>query len=116
VQPSSEVLSTASEQSCAEQLAKFFRNAMPVRIPVQVTALRGGNARLREATLVLFSTSEHAIFPSTLPLEFNDSVRIEGSHKKRVANAAVVAVHYHEGRKAIAVKFSQPVGNWVTQP
>jgi hypothetical protein len=107
---------TLSELSCAEQLARFFANAKPVRVPVQVTSLRVGNARLREATVVEYGASQHAIFLSTLPLEFDDRVRIERNGIGDAAEAAVVAVQYHEGRKAVAVRFLQGHCDWVTEP
>jgi hypothetical protein len=107
----------ANEAGCAEQLARFFPQARPVRIPVQVTALRGGRTRLREAAVVEFGSPEHAIFLSTLPLEFDDHVRIEASGERRPAEATVVGVQYHEGSKAIAVRFSPGPCDWaVTQP
>jgi hypothetical protein len=102
-----------TELSCAGQLARFFSQARPVRIPVTVTALRGGNLKLREAAVVEFGTAEHAIFISTLPLEFDDRVRVE-SDRKQVADATVVAVQYQEGRKAVAVKFTNGPCTWVT--
>ena len=89
---------------------------MPVRIPVQVTALRGGRTKLREATVVEFGGREHAIFLSTLPLEFDDHVRLEAAQEGRPAEATVVAVQYHEGRKAVAVSFLQGPCAWVTRP
>jgi hypothetical protein len=104
------------EQGCAEQLARFFANAAPVRVPVQVTALRGGHAKLREATVLEFAAADFAIFISTLPLEFDDRVRLEGNPKTRHADATVIAVQYHEGRKAVAVRFTQGPCEWVTQP
>lgn len=107
---------TANEPGCAEQLARFFPGATRVRVPVQVTALRGGSTRLREATVVEFGGSEHAIFLSTLPLEFHDHVRIERGSHGGTADAAVVAVRYHEGCKAVAVRFLQGPCAWVTQP
>jgi hypothetical protein len=108
---------TASEQDCAEQLARFFPQARPVRIPVQVTSSRGGKTSLREAAVVEFGGPDHAIFLSTLPLEFDDRVRIEASGEGRPAEATVVGVQYHEGRKAVAVRFLQGPCDWVvTQP
>lgn len=106
----------ASEKNCAEQLARFFPQAKPVRIPVQVTALRGGRTRLSEATVVEFGGREHAIFLSTLPLEFDDHVRLEEARAGQATEATVVAVQYHEGRKAVAVSFLQGPCEWVTQP
>jgi hypothetical protein len=103
----------AEEQSCAEQLARFFPQVGPVRIAVQVISPRGGKTQLREATVVEFSSPEHAIFLSTLPLEFGDRVRLEASPKETPAEASVDAVQYHEGRKAVAVRFLQGPCSWV---
>lgn len=84
---------------------------------MQVTSPRGGKTGLREATLVEFSGAEHAIFLSTLPLEFGDHLRLDVIKEGRPAEATVVAVQYHEGRKAVAVRFLQGPCDWVvTQP
>jgi len=108
---------TGNGQGCAEQLARFFPQARPVRIPVQVTASRGGRTRLREAAIVEFGGPEHAIFLSSLPLEFDDRVQIEAAGEGQPTNATVVGVQYHEGRKAVAVRFLQGPCDWVvTQP
>jgi len=104
---------TANEQDCAEQLSRFFPQARRVRIPVQVTALRGGSTILREAAVVEYGGPEHAIFLSTLPLEFDDRVRIEATGEGRPAEATVVGVQYHEGRKAVAVRFLRGPCDWV---
>ena len=116
VKRSNELTLSENEQGCAEQLARFFPRANAVRVPVQITALRAGNANLREATVVEFGGSEHAIFLSNLPLEFDDRVRIERDRNGCAAEATVIAVQYHEGRKAVAVRFSQGPCAWVTQP
>jgi hypothetical protein len=108
---------TANEQDCAEQLARFFPQARPVRIAVQVTASRGGRTSLRESAVIEFGGPEHAIFLSTLPLEFDDRVRLVTTREGRPAEATVVGVQYHEGRKAVAVRFLQGPCDWVvTQP
>ena len=99
----------SQELGCAE--------AAPVRIPVQVLCPRGGSAPLREATVVEFSSAEHAIFLSTLPLEFGDRVKLETTMQGSFREATVDAVQYHEGRKAVAVKFlSGPNDGVVRQP
>jgi hypothetical protein len=116
VRRSSEITLTENGQGCAELLARFFPRATAVRVPVQITALRAGSARLREATVVEFGGSEHAIFLSSLPLEFDDKVRIERERNGGAADAKVIAVQYHEGRKAVAVRFLQGPCAWVTQP
>lgn len=65
---------------------------------------------------VEFAAADCAIFESTLPLEFDDRVRLERDGKFRKADATVIAVQYHAGRKAVAVKFTQGPCDWVTQP
>jgi hypothetical protein len=104
------------ELTCTRQLARFFSQVAAVRIPVQVTALRNAGSRLREATVVEFCGPEHAIFLSSLPLEFDDRVKLERDRSGRAAEAAVIAVQYHEGCKAVAVRFLQGARDWVTQP
>jgi hypothetical protein len=95
----------ADERECAEQLARFFPKLPAVRIPVRVTPQRPGQMKLQEATVVEFGTREYAIFLSKLALEFDDRVRIVREGGGRPAEAAVIALQYHEGRKAVAVRF-----------
>jgi hypothetical protein len=116
VRRSSETTLLANEEGCTEKLARFFPRATAVRVPVQITALRAGSAKLWEATVVEYGGSEHAIFLSSLPLEFDDKVRIERERNGSSADAKVIAVQYHEGRKAVAVRFLQGPCAWVTQP
>jgi hypothetical protein len=105
-----------SPADCAEQLARFFPEAQAIRVPVQIIALRVG-ARLREATVVEYGGANHAIFVSTLPLEFDDHVRLEHDARRHApVDATVVAVQYHQGRKAVAVRFNFGPCQWVTQP
>jgi hypothetical protein len=110
-----EITVIEGQQSCVQHLARFFPGVSRIRVAVQVTALRGGNTRLREASVVEFGALEHAIFVSTLPLEFDDKVRLEGSRKIYTADATVVAVQYHDGRKAVAVKFLRGPCHWMMQ-
>jgi hypothetical protein len=116
VKSSTEIALPDQEQGCAEQLARFFPQAVAVRVPVQVTALRGGRTKLRETATIEFGTADFGIFRSTLPLEFDDRVRLERNRKGRATEATVIAVQYHEGSKAVAVKFTQGPCDWVTQP
>jgi hypothetical protein len=116
VRASSEVTLLANEEGCTERLARFFPRANAVRVPVQITALRAGSTSLREATVVEYGGSEHAIFLSSLPLEFDDKVRIERERNGGAAEAKVIAVQYHEGRKAVAVRFLEGPCAWVTKP
>lgn len=112
---SSDAAVAEREIGCAEQLARFFPEVSAVRVPVQVVAVRTG-AKLREATVLEFAGEKHAIFLSTLPLEFDDCVRLQSDKPGNSADATVVAAQYHEGRKAVAVKFTQGRCDWVTRP
>lgn len=99
-----------------DQLARFFPQALPVRLLAQVSAVRSGNAKLHESVTVEFAAPDYAIFASTLPLEFDDRVRLEREGNSRKAEATVIAVQYHAGRKAVAVKFTQGPCEWVMLP
>jgi hypothetical protein len=102
---------------CAEQLARFFPKLSGVRIPIRVTPQRGGTsaARLEEAAVVEYGSEEYVIFCSTLPLEFADRVRISRDGGGRPAEATVIALQYHEGRKAVAVRFVDGPCEWMRQ-
>jgi hypothetical protein len=105
-----------SEPSCVEQLARFFPQATRVRIPVQVTALRAGSTQLREAAVLEFATPKHGILVSTLPLEFDDRLRLEPDRGGSPTEATVVAVQYQEGHKAVAVRFANGRCDWIGRP
>jgi len=105
-----------NRQSVAAGLAALFPQATAVRIPVRVTALRGQAAQLQENTVIEFGTAHEVLFASSLPLEFEDHVQIETSDRSLQAEAAVVAVQFHDGRKAIAARFLAEVRNWIIKP
>jgi len=98
-------ITQALAESCVSKLAQFFPQAAPVRIPVQVVAPRPGGRSISEGAVIEFGTPLEALFTSTLPLEFDDRIRLLEPNGDVVAEAAVVAVQYHEGRKAVAVRF-----------
>lgn len=101
------------EQTCIEKLALLFPNASPVRIPVRVTTLGARRRHLEEQTTIEFGTEQEVLFASTLPLEFEDRVRVANANGSLDAQATVVAVRYHGGQKAIAARFAGEVGNWI---
>jgi hypothetical protein len=96
--------------TCVEKLAQLFPGASPVRIPVRVVAAGAAQRRLQE------HTAQEVLFASMLPIEFEDRLRITNSDGSLDADATVVAVRYHEGRKAVAARFSTKAGNWIIQP
>lgn len=103
----------ADERECTEQLARFFPKLPAVRVPVHVTPHRLGEARKKEITVVEFGTPEYAIFLSQLALEFDDRVRLVREEGGRSVEAAVIALQYHQGRKAVAVRFLNGPCEWM---
>jgi hypothetical protein len=108
-------LLTKKESGCAEQLARFFPHARAVQVQAHLFAPRTGGRNLQEAVVVQFGSEEHAIFLSTLPIEFNDSVRLVRREGGADAEGSVVAVQYDEGQKAVAVRFTNGPCQWVAQ-
>lgn len=108
--------SVLTEQTCVEKLAQLFPNASAIRIPVRVTAAGAGKRGLQEQTVIEFGTAHEVLFSSSLPLEFEDRVRLVNSDGSLDARATVVAVRYHGGGKAVAARFVGEVGNWIIKP
>ena len=111
----SEAVADAAEtsQTCVEKLSQLFPSASPMRIPVRVVTLASARRPLQEQTVIEFGTAQEVLFASTLPLEFEDGVRVLNSDGSLDARATVVAVRYHDGRKAVAARFVGEVGNWI---
>jgi hypothetical protein len=103
-------------QTCIEKLAQLFTGISPVRIPVRVLTTGTGRKRLQEKTVIEFGTAHEVLFSSTLPLEFEDRVRMLNSDGSLDAWATVVAVRYHDGRKAVAARFVGHIDNWIIKP
>jgi hypothetical protein len=103
-------------ETCVEKLAHLFPNASAVRIPVKVTTLATAMRPLQEQTVIEFGTANEVLFSSGLPLEFEDGVRVVNSDGSLDASAIVVAVRYHDGRKAVAARFVGEVSNWIIKP
>lgn len=106
----------AAGQTCVERLAQLFPSASAVRLPVRVMKLGGGRRRLQERTVIEFGTSHEVLFACGLPLEFEDRVRVINADGSLDAKATVVAVRYHDGRKAVAARFIGQVANWIIKP
>jgi hypothetical protein len=107
------ISSVGESQVCTEQLARFFPKLLAVRIPVRINARRPGQRRTQELTIVEFATDEFAIFLSRLALEFDDRVELLREGGGRPAEAAVIALQYQEGSKAVAVRFLNGPCEWI---
>lgn len=111
-----EAVALLEDPSCVEKLAELFPKASPVRIPVRLSTRSTGRQRLQEQTVIEFGTSQEVIFGSSLPLEFEDRIRLVNSDRSLDVRATVVAVRYHSGRKAVAARFVGKVENWIIKP
>jgi hypothetical protein len=119
-QPATAPSRTAQTCTVAE-LARFFPEATPVRIPVQFT--RGNNASsggqsgagVEESTIIEFGTSREVLFACTTPLEFADILRLRNSDGSLDTEASVVAVQYHPGKTIVAARFINSVPNWIVK-
>ena len=103
----------SGQASDVAKLAQFFPAAMAVRVPVRVLRVDAHGGTASEQTVIEFGTSREVLFSATLPLEFGDLIRLENADGLLDAEASVVAVQYHQGRTAVAARFTGPAGNWV---
>ena len=83
---------------------------------MRVSTLGAKRRQSQEHTTIEFGTAHEVLFASTLPLEFEDSVNLVNSDGSLDTNATVVAVRYHGGQKAVAVRFTDKIDNWVVKP
>jgi hypothetical protein len=120
-QPATAPSRTAQNSSVAE-LARFFPEATPVRIPVQFTrrnsTINGSQTDVEgveESTIIEFGTSREVLFACTTPLEFADILRLRNSDGSLDTEASVVAVQYHPGRAIVAARFVNSVPNWIVK-
>jgi hypothetical protein len=117
----------AGQTSTVADLARFFPEATPVRIPVQFTrsyqtrnakptdSLRVPDILLSENTVIEFGTSHEVLFACNTPLEFADVVRLRNSDGSLDTEASVVAVQYHPGATVVAARFLNSVPNWIVK-
>ena len=114
---------TGQTTSTVADLARFFPEATPVRIPVQLTRRSGaGNgsqpdgAGVQESTVIEFGTSREVLFACSTRLEFADVLRLRNSDGSLDTEASVVAVQYHPGKTIVAARFVATVPNWIVKP
>lgn len=115
----------ALEVDVVGQLAKFFPEATPVRIPIRLSRANdsqngkgnpGGNGwSPLEETVIEFGTPREILFLVKHPLEFADAVLVESKDGALRAEASVVAAQYHPERTVVAVRFLKHVPNWIVK-
>jgi hypothetical protein len=112
----------AGRTSTVADLARFFPEATPVRIPVEFTRSTAvsegkpaGAAELPESTVIEFGTSREVLFACTMPLEFADRLRLRNADGSLDTEASVVAVQYHPGATVVAARFINAVPNWIVK-
>jgi hypothetical protein len=98
-------------------LARFFPEACPVRIPVQLarTLETGESPNFSESTVIEFGTPREVLFACKTPLEFDDTLRLRNSDGSLDVRVSVVAVQYHPGTTLVAARFLDPVPNWIVK-
>ena len=97
------------------RLASFFAATTPVRIPVRLTRLDTDEG-LSENTVIEFGTPREVLFACAAPMEFADRIHLQNSDGSLDVEAMVVAVQYHEGKTAVAARFTRDVANWIVKP
>ena len=107
----------AAQASTVADLARFFPEATPVRIPVQFTRSGGeaGIAGVQESTVIEFGTAREVLFSCATALEFADVLRLRNSDGSLDTEASVVAVQYKPGVTIVAARFLKSVPNWIVK-
>jgi hypothetical protein len=100
-------------------LARFFPEASPVRMPVQLARIMQGSdpasVHFTESILIEFGTSREVLFACSTPLEFGDDLRLKNSDGSFDVGACVVALQYHPGKTVVAARFRGEVPNWIVK-
>lgn len=108
-------------------LARFFPEASPVRIPVQMArtlqaevtdaspAANFTAAPFTESTVIEFGTPREVLFACHTPLEFADVLHLRNSDGSLDVEVSVVAVQYQPGQTIVAARFLREVPNWIVK-
>jgi hypothetical protein len=102
-------------------LARFFPEATPVRISVQLARTvqpgeSSATANFTESTVIEFGTPREVLFACNTHLEFADVLRLRNSDGSLDIEASVVAVQYQPGKTVVAARFRGEVPNWIVKP
>ena len=116
--PATATARNADDASTVAALARFFPEATPVRIPVQLARIleSGQSPDFTESIVIEFGTPREVLFASKTPLEFADVLRLRNSDGSLDVSVSVVAVQYHPGKTLVAARFQGDVPNWIVKP
>lgn len=116
-QPAPALSRTLPNAASVAALARFFPEATPVRIPVQLSRLldRSQTPDFAESTVIEFGTCREVLFSCKAPLEFADVLRLRNSDGSLDVEVSVVAVQYHPGATLVAARFLGDVPNWIVK-
>jgi hypothetical protein len=110
---------TAKDASNVAGLARFFPEASPVRMPVQLARVMQGSdpvaAQFTESVVIEFGTSREVLFACSTTLEFGDELHLQNSDRSFDVFASVVALQYHPGKAVVAARFHGNVPNWIVK-
>ena len=99
-------------------LARFFPDASPVRVAVQLARVLDPAepaSNFSESTVIEFGTPREVLFASKTPLEFADILRVRNSDGSLDEEVSVVAVQYQPGKTLVAARFRRDVPNWIVK-
>lgn len=110
---------SAQNASIVAGLARFFPEASPVRMPVQLARIVVSGdpaaAHFAEGIVIEFGTPREVLFECKTPLEFGDDLRLRNSDGSLDVEVSVVAVQYHPGKSVVAARFRAEVPNWIVK-
>ena len=108
---------SAQSVSPVASLARFFPDATPVRMPVQLARILEASESpdFSESTVLEFGTPREVLFACNTPLEFADELRLRNSDGSLDVKVSVVAVQYQPGKTLVAARFLGDVPNWIVK-
>jgi hypothetical protein len=112
---------SAQNASTVAGLARFFPEASPVRMPVQLARVLTGSdptaahLHFSESIVIEFGTPREVLFECNTPLEFGDDLHLRNSDRSFDVAVSVVAVQYQPGKTVVAARFRGEVPNWIVK-
>ncbi|MGA2412946.1 MAG: hypothetical protein ABSF59_00770 [Candidatus Sulfotelmatobacter sp.] len=117
----------AAQASMVAELARFFPEATPVRIPVECRRIPHANCvdgsfeaaglegKAPESTVIEFGTSREVLFACPTRVEFGDWLRLRNRDGSLDTEVEVVAVQYRPENTIVAARFVKEVPNWIVK-